>query len=155
MYNLIIDSLDNYEHYEISNFGKKKSLHNLTYWNNEHYYGFGMGASGYIDNIRYTNTRSINNYLKGNYCYTKDILSFNEIVENEFILGFRKIEGININDFYNKYKIDINNMKFINKLISDKKLELVNNYLRINKEYLYTSNDILIEFMGVDYERYI
>ena len=155
MYNLIMNSLDSYEHYEISNFGKKKSLHNLTYWNNEEYYGFGMGASGYINNIRYTNTRSINNYLKGNYIYTKDELSFNEIVENEFILGFRKIEGINIDNFYNKYNININNIEFINKLVSDNKLIIDNNYLKINKEYLYTSNDILIEFMGVDYEKYI
>ena len=41
--------------YEISNFAKlvSKVKHNLTYWNNDEYYGFGAGAHGYIDGIRY------------------------------------------------------------------------------------------------------
>ena len=29
-----------------------ESHHNLTYWNNEHYYGFGAGAHGYVNGIR-------------------------------------------------------------------------------------------------------
>lgn len=155
MYKLICNKLSNYEHYEISNFGKIKSLHNLVYWNNEHYYGFGLGASGYIDNIRYTNTRSINNYLKGKYRYNEEILDKNNIIENEFILGFRKLKGININDFKLKYNIDINNIDIVNKLIKENKLIKDNNYLKINPEYIYVSNDILVEFIGVDYERYV
>ncbi len=155
MYKLICNRLKDYEHYEISNFGKKKSLHNLVYWNNEHYYGFGLGASGYINNIRYTNTRSINNYLKGKYRYISEELTFNNIIENEFILGFRKIEGININDFKIKYNIDINKIDVVNRLIKDNKLILNNNYLKINPKYIYISNDILIEFMGVDYGKYV
>lgn len=155
MYKLICNKLKNYEHYEISNFGKKKSLHNLVYWNNEHYYGFGLGASGYIDNIRYTNTRSINNYLKGNYRYNEEILTKNNIIENEFILGFRKLKGININDFKLKYNIDINNIDIVTRLIKENKLLIDNNYLKINPEYIYVSNDILVEFIGVDYERYV
>ena len=68
MYELICKKLkeNNFLHYETSNFSKigYESKHNLTYWNNDHYYGFGLGASGYIDNIRYTNTKNINEYLK-------------------------------------------------------------------------------------------
>ena len=69
-YNIIKELKKNgYNHYEISNFAKEgfESVHNQVYWNNEHYYGFGLGASGYISNIRYTNTRSINKYLDGKY----------------------------------------------------------------------------------------
>src|SRR5699024_8405529 len=73
MYDYIVSFLKkyNYIHYEISNFSKDGyfSKHNLTYWNNNHYYGFGLGASGYFNNVRYTNTRSITNYIKGNYRY--------------------------------------------------------------------------------------
>ena len=59
MYNLIIEELKEFNHYETSNFAlpNYESKHNLTYWNNEEYYGFVVGASGYIDIIRYTNTR--------------------------------------------------------------------------------------------------
>ena len=53
MYEYIYNRLvkEGYIHYEISNFSKngKESRHNLCYWNNEHYYGFGMGASSYIE----------------------------------------------------------------------------------------------------------
>lgn len=43
--------------YEISNFGLSghESQHNLMYWNNDHYFGFGAGASGYLGDIRYRN----------------------------------------------------------------------------------------------------
>lgn len=60
MYALICDRLkENYVHYETSNFGKQGyfSKHNLTYWNNEEYYGFGLGASGYVNGVRYDNTK--------------------------------------------------------------------------------------------------
>lgn len=42
-----------YVHYEVSNFAKEgdESIHNLTYWNNEEYYGFGLGASGYLNGV--------------------------------------------------------------------------------------------------------
>ena len=63
MYNTICKQLkkSGYDHYEVSNFAKPgyKSIHNLNYWNNGEYYGFGLGASGYKDGFRYTNTRSI------------------------------------------------------------------------------------------------
>lgn len=41
--------------YEVSNFALtgKESQHNLAYWNNDHYYGFGAGASGYLGQTRY------------------------------------------------------------------------------------------------------
>ncbi len=159
MYKLICNTLkkNNYHHYEISNFSKPgyESKHNLVYWNNNEYYGFGMGASGYIDKIRYTNTKSINHYLEGNYIYIEDKLSFNEIIENALILGLRKIDGIDIRIFYDKYKIDLIKIDIISNLINKNKLIYKNNFIKINEDYIYTSNDILIEFMGVNYEKYI
>ena len=43
-----------YLQYEISNYGKEgfESIHNQVYWDNKKYYGFGLGASGYINNLR-------------------------------------------------------------------------------------------------------
>ena len=152
MYNHICNKLENngYIHYEVSNFAKKgyESKHNLTYWNNDNYYGFGLGSSGYIDNIRYDNTRSINNYLKGNYVLNEHKLDISETIENEFILGFRKIKGINKKIFKNKYNIDIKEIESVKKLLKDNKLIDDGNYIFINKKYLYTSNDILIEFLN-------
>ena len=151
MYKLICDKLkDNgYNHYEISNFSKVgyESKHNLTYWNNDNYYGFGMGASGYIGNVRYDNTRNINKYLNGEYVKESHILDLNETIENEFILGLRKIKGINKETFKNKYNKDIKEIEIVNKLIKENKLLEDEKNIYINKDYIYVSNDILVEFI--------
>ena len=151
MYDLIVKTLkeNNYEQYELSNFSKKgyQSKHNLVYWNNEHYYGFGLGASGYIDNIRYENTRSLNKYLKGNYVLDKHELSLDETIQNEFILGFRKIMGINKQNFYQKYKMNLNEIKLINDLLSQELLIEKEGNIYINPQYLYTSNEVLLNFI--------
>ena len=151
MYSTIINTLESngYKHYEISNFSKEgyESKHNLTYWNNNYYYGFGVGASGYIDDIRYDNTRSINEYLKGNYILNSNKLTLKETMENEFILGFRKIDGINKEEFYNKYNIDIKSIDKVQQLLKENKLLEDKKNIYINPEYIYVSNDILIEFI--------
>ena len=154
MYELIIKKLKDYNHYEISNFAKEgyESKHNLTYWNNLEYYGFGLSASGYINNIRYDNTRSINKYLKGNYILNKEIIDINRELEYEFILGFRKIKGINKNNFYQKYNINILDNKIIKKLINENKLIDDNENIYINPKYIYVENSILEEF--INYKTY-
>jgi oxygen-independent coproporphyrinogen-3 oxidase len=153
MYKLINKTLkeNNYINYEFSNYSKKgcESKHNLTYWNNQEYYGFGIGASGYINNVRYDNTRSYSNYINGLYIKEKHELSNKEKIENEFILGFRKINGISISDFNNKYNINLLDIEVIKKLISENKLIVENDYIRINKDYIYISNSILVEFIDL------
>ncbi len=152
MYELICQKLaeNNYIHYEISNFSKKgyESKHNLVYWNNERYYGFGMGASGYIDNIRYDNTRSLNKYLNGNYILNYHNLEIKETIENEFILGLRKIQGIDKEIFFKKYNIDICKYTNVKELLMNKKLIDDGKHLYINPKFIYTSNNILIDFLN-------
>lgn len=150
MYNIICSKLKDYNHYEVSNFSKLgyESKHNLTYWNNEHYYGFGMGASGYIGSIRYTNTKSINKYIEGHYDYDSEELSERITMENEMILGLRKLEGVSISNFYKKYHKNIEEVFDIKKLLEERKLIIDNDYIKINEYYIYVSNEILINFIG-------
>lgn len=149
MYELICHKLNKYNHYEVSNFSIKgyESRHNLVYWHNENYYGFGLGASGYIGNIRYTNTRSINGYLAGKYVLEKHELDNNETMENEFMLGLRLLDGIDINEFKDKYKMDIMDYKNVKKLLENNKLILDKNRLFINPKDIYISNEILIDLI--------
>ena len=154
MYELICNRLSSngFNHYEISNFGKTgyESRHNLVYWNNKHYYGFGCGASGYIDNVRYDNTRSLNKYISGIYRLNEDVLNRNTIIENEFILGLRKIKGINICDFNKKYGNIFNDV--VNRLILEGKLINDGSNIYISPDYMYVSNSILVDFIGEKYE---
>ena len=153
MYQLINKKLKNYVHYEISNFAKENyySKHNLVYWNNLEYYGFGIGASGYIDGVRYDNTRSYQNYINGKYILESHKLSKGEKIENEFILGFRKLEGINILDFKTKYDMNILDIDIVKKLLKEGKLSVNNGYLKINPKYIYISNTILVNFIDLDF----
>ena len=52
--------------YEISNFARPgdESRHNLVYWSNDAYYGFGVGAARYIGGVRAVNTRDLKAYLR-------------------------------------------------------------------------------------------
>lgn len=151
MYDYICNILDenNYKHYEISNYSKEgyKSLHNLVYWHNEEYYGFGLGASSYIDNERFDNTRNIFKYIEGNYILNKEILTKRQTMEYEMILGLRLIEGVNKDLFYQKYGEYIEDVFDIKELIDNKLLIDNNGYIYIPKDKLFIQNEILINFI--------
>ena len=53
-----------YNHYEISNYAKPgySSRHNLVYWHNQPYYGFGMAATSYVDGQRFSRPRTTHAY---------------------------------------------------------------------------------------------
>lgn len=149
MYELINKKLINYNHYEISNYSKDgyESKLNLTYWNNEEYYGFGVGASGYINNIRYNNSKNIINYMKCIYNKEREEVSREDKMSYELILGFRKMKGINITEFKKKYNVDITSLYNIKELLDKEYLIINNDYIFINNKYLYLSNEILVNFI--------
>lgn len=151
MYDMISSILknNNYIHYEISNFSKEgyQSKHNLKYWNNLEYYGFGCGASGYIDNIRYTNTRSITNYIKGKTVIDEEILSIKDKIFYEIMLGFRTNLGINKKSFKNKYNINIEELFNYKRLVKDKILLDDSCCLRVSEEYFYVLDEVTLKFL--------
>ena len=152
MYEIIRNTLkdNNYNHYEISNYSKDnyQSRHNLTYWNNDYYYGFGLGAVSFIDNKRISNTKNLTKYLKGNYIYEEILEDKKTRMENELIVGLRKIEGINTKEFYKKYNENIEDIFPIKRLIKEGKLNIKNNNIFIPEDKLYLSNEILLEFIN-------
>ncbi len=149
MFKLISKKLNSANHYEISNFSIPgyESKHNLVYWNNEEYYGFGLGASGYIDDIRYQNTKNLKEYLLGNYVLEKEILGLKEKMDYEIMLGLRKLKGINILEFKNKYSKDIEEVYNLKPLLKSKDLIKKKGYIFINPQKIYIMNEILIKII--------
>lgn len=149
MFKLISKKLNSANHYEISNFSISgyESKHNLVYWNNEEYYGFGLGASGYIDDIRYQNTKNLKEYLLGNYVLEKEILGLKEKMDYEIMLGLRKLKGINILEFKNKYSKDIEEVYNLKPLLKSKDLIKKKGYIFINPQKIYIMNEILIKII--------
>ena len=71
MFETAIDRLTaaGWAHYEISNFAApiagrhRPCAHNLVYWANEAYFGFGLGAAAYVGGTRSLNTRNLEAYI--------------------------------------------------------------------------------------------
>lgn len=151
MYDLICEKLkkEGYIHYEVSNFAKEgyESVHNLNYWNNGEYYGFGLGASGYKDAFRYTNTKNLHEYIEGKYKQESYLLTYKDQMDNEIMLGLRKLKGISVDDFYNKYGQNIQDIYPVKELINSKDLIYKNGYLFINPTKIYVMNEILIKLI--------
>lgn len=149
MYKYIESTLEanNYIHYEISNYAKKgyESKHNLVYWNNEEYYGFGLSSTSYINNIRRVNTKNITKYLNNNYLDNENYEDRATKIENEIMLGLRKLSGLDLNIFKEKYSIDLEELYDIADLLEQGYLKKEDNHLKINKEYIYISNEILLK----------
>lgn len=102
-----------YNQYEISNYAKYgyESKHNLNCWEQEEYIGIGLAAHSYINSVRYSNTEDLDKYINTFKLgkYIKDIITIQEKQnsidkQKEYmILGLRKINGIKISTFKNKF----------------------------------------------------
>lgn len=151
MYKYICESMNSngYKHYEISNFCKDgyESHHNLCYWDNNYYYGFGLGASSYIDNMRITNTRSLNNYKIGKYVKEVEYLNDEDTIEYEVMLNLRKSDGIDLDKFKSKYNRELKDIYNYNDLVELGVLELNNNHLYIPEDKWYISNSIIVDVL--------
>ena len=125
-------------------------VHNINYWNNKEYYGFGLGAVSYLNNYRISNTRNINRYNEGNYLLDSIYEDESLNMSNDMILGLRKLEGVSITDFYNKYKKNITSVFNIDDLIKQEIILINDDRLYINPLYVYLSNQVLVRFIDIN-----
>lgn len=111
MYLMAVEVLkqNRFEHYEISNFALEgfNSKHNLNYWDNNSYYGFGVSAHGYVDGVRYSNQIEIDKYIQNSIKKeTQGKVSMKENLEEEIFLGLRKSSGLDISVINEKFGIN-------------------------------------------------
>lgn len=148
----ILKLKEKYCHYEFSNFAldeKYFSKHNLTYWNCDKYYGFGLSASGYNNFGRYTNTFNFKGYLKNPYQRNYEKMSLENQIEEEVFLGLRKIQGIDFKKINKKYNIDIYEKynKVFDKFLSYGFMQRTTNGVCLTQKGVLVSNEILCEFL--------
>ena len=101
-----------YNHYEISNFAKEgyKSKHNMNCWSQKEYLGFGVAAHSYVNRKRYCNINNIEEYVsnikKGKIENNRTVCEIQNKIDEQkefMMLGLRKIDGIDIQKFKNKF----------------------------------------------------
>ncbi|WP_214480324.1 radical SAM family heme chaperone HemW [Bacillus sp. SM2101] len=145
-----------YNQYEISNFAKPgmESVHNLTYWNNEEYYGFGAGAHSYIDGKRITNAGPLNKYITEVARHGQGETESHEVtqqekMEEEMFLGLRKIKGVSKGAFFNKFNEDIHD-RFHSQIIEQQRkglLEEDEHYIRLTHRGMLLGNEVFQAFI--------
>ncbi len=147
-----------YIHYEISNFAKPgySSKHNVDCWTQKEYLGFGVAASSYMNKKRFTNTHCIEEYIKNiNLNKYKENVSIEEEQDekaemNEYILlGLRKLKGVNLTDFKNKFSKDLlkEYEESIKKLLVEDLITIDYNTIKLSKKGLDLANLVWEEFI--------
>ncbi len=82
------------EQYEISNFGKYRSFHNLGYWRYKDYIGIGSGAVGFLDNCRLYPSTVIEDYIKNPLQISTEELAPDDMISEQIFLALRSCVGI-------------------------------------------------------------
>lgn len=118
--------------YEISNYAYPgfESKHNLCYWNQEKYIGFGVNASSFFNLKRYKNTSNIDKYIDGiknnkNIVVETEELDKLSLMKEYIILKLRLSKGVEISEFKQRFGTDIFDI-FNTEFNSLKKDNLVN-----------------------------
>lgn len=141
--------------YEVSNFARPgyESVHNKKYWNGDGYIAFGLGASGYLTNNRYTNTRNLavyDRHIRNNEfpLVDKEFISKAEAEKEYIIFKLRETSGINLKVFKDIFGQDLL-YKYKDKI--DKFYEdgffIIDDHIRFTRKGMSLSNEFFIEII--------
>lgn len=136
--------------YEISNFSKRgfESYHNKKYWSEGGYLAFGLGASGFLSNVRYNNVKNFVKYEKliNEEKYPieeKEFISEDEREKEYIIFKLRETEGINLKEY----------KKLFGKSILEKYSKIIEKYYKLgyfdigeNLKFTHKGFDLSNEF---------
>ncbi len=145
-----------FEHYEISNYARPgfASRHNLTYWRNEPYLGFGSGAHSYFRGVRYSNLLNPTEYIDAIGRGEKPIATREEIgraleIGETLMLGLRLREGIAFDGFKQRFGVDVRELfgETISQLKEYGLLELSAEGMRLTVRGMLLSNQALWRFL--------
>ena len=146
-----------YEKYEISNYAKKgfACRHNIGYWTRKDYAGFGLGAASCVQNQRFSNTSSIEEYIHTKRTgkweeirQDKHSLSKEEQMEETMFLGLRLMNGVGTDEFLNTFGISIGDV-YGSVLAKGQKEGLlkVTDRIALTKKGIDVSNYVMAQFL--------
>lgn len=158
MYDTLMNDMEKngLSQYEISNFAKPgyESKHNIVYWSNEHYYGFGAGAHGYLSDQRYSNFGPLKKYMepleKGKLpTFQTRQLPLQEQMEEEMFLGLRKVKGVSKAHFSQKFGYSMNTIfsHAIEKTVAEGLLYENSDRIALTREGRFLGNNVFQEFI--------
>lgn len=162
-----------YHRYEISNYALpgRECRHNLVYWKRGNYVGFGLGAASMVENVRFENTRKMQEYL-AEYAGVPDAepvfadvaqgdmqqifrgenvhpLSQQEQMEETMFLGLRLTEGVSKAEFHRQFGVSMEQIygEVIQENTAQGLLADEAGYLRLTREGMDLSNYVMAQFL--------
>ena len=145
-----------YEQYEISNVARpgRHSRHNLKYWTDGEWLGFGCGAHSTRRGVRWKNLSSTPEYIAavtsgGQVVVERRVLSAREAMEEALFMGLRLARGIDVNtvkarfgiDVWDIYRRQLEQFREAGVLIYDGRL------LRLSRAGMLLANEIMARFL--------
>ena len=141
-----------YHHYEISNWAKPgfESRHNLKYWRREPYLGFGAGAHSFSGTERWANAHDAAAYVaavQGGRLPVEQVerLTVASALEEEFFLGLRQLDGIDVARIERKYGLEV--MGRFDPMVSAGLVEREGSVVRLAEGKLSVSNEVFVELL--------
>ncbi|MFJ7697500.1 radical SAM family heme chaperone HemW [Lysinibacillus fusiformis] len=158
MYDVLMQQMELHglQQYEISNFAKPgyHSEHNKIYWDNDEYAGFGAGAHGYLEGVRYSNHGPLKKYMETVLAGELPIVHEHEVSqaekrEEQMFLGLRKSEGIKHKIYEEKLKVPIvtHYDSVLKELVSKGLLEHDDVGVRLTRKGRFVGNEVFQQFL--------
>ncbi|MCJ7519741.1 MAG: radical SAM family heme chaperone HemW [Anaerolineaceae bacterium] len=171
MYILAMEYLEKngFSQYEISNWSldeQSQCLHNLQYWRNLDYLGFGAGAHSHYNQLRWENHKTITDYIgsvsqrpQNRDCFSPAgtnliSLNTNDEMSETMMMGMRlTTEGINAEDFVERFGVRLDEVysKEITKMYSQGLVEWVElegcKHLRLTHRGRLLGNQVFMQFI--------
>lgn len=160
MYEMAIEKITSagYEHYEVSNFALPGywSMHNQVYWRNEPYFGFGAGATSYVNGERLRRVENPRTYISavesgGHAVESSECLEGRALLAETVIQGLRMLQGIDMYKIRQETGTSIAHefAPEVSRLRDRGLVEIDGNYLRVTRQGLLLLNDVAGEFVRV------
>ncbi|WP_274309548.1 radical SAM family heme chaperone HemW [Solibacillus daqui] len=161
MYGVLIDTMvaHGVHQYEISNFAHEgfESTHNKIYWDNDEYAGFGAGAHGYLQGVRYSNVAPIKKYIELVMEGNRPLLHEHSVtkaekLEEQMFLGLRKAVGVTHGEFEQKFGQSMASVygETIPKLQREGLLETDAQGVRLTRKGRFVGNEVFQRFLIED-----
>jgi oxygen-independent coproporphyrinogen-3 oxidase len=159
MYQLLIERTRaaGYDHYEISNFclPGREARHNLKYWTNAPYYGFGSSAHSYDGaRLRWSNERDAARYVelletRGAAIVETNELSARDAGAEALFLGLRLMRGVDLAKHRARFGTDVRSeyASDLSRFREAELIELDGDLLRLTRSGVLLSNEVFAAFV--------
>ena len=158
LYAMAIDRLaaGGYAQYEVSNFARDghACAHNLNYWANGDYLGFGVGAASYRNGVRWVQTRNLDEYVaaaRTNAAIPMEAerLEGGRRAGEAMMLALRTVQGVRLAEFKERYGIDVIETydSVVSEFARNGLLERTADTLRLTRRGRFLANDVCGAFI--------